>query len=232
MIPGSVSLALEKCRHGTITAARMAVGDVRGALQYVPMFRGRTFVVVLDEGLPEFAVAEALLDLKALQEVGVNLVIAVAGNEREASAVVDRAMDMEIKFALVEAPDGVESVLERGQAAMMSCRVGALLGEEMSSLGVRLGAAKLIGLVNGPGVLRNGAPLHAVSCSAAADLEKGSGGEVRSRGSDSLRRPPRPAGQAHHRGTPSIPEQESRPRPPRMTPGPPVDYDPEDPPRR
>ncbi len=144
-------------------------------MQYVPMFRGRTFVVVLDEGLPEFAVAEALLDLKALQEVGVNLVIAVAGNEGEASAVADRAMEMEIKFALVEALDEVEPVLERGQAAMMSCRAGVVPGKEMSALGVSLGAGKLIGLVNGPGVLRNGAPLHAVSCSAVVDLENRSG---------------------------------------------------------
>ena len=53
----------------------MAIGDVRGVLQYVPLFRGRRFVVIFDEGLPEPAVAEALLDLKALQEVGVNLVI-------------------------------------------------------------------------------------------------------------------------------------------------------------
>ncbi len=152
----------------------MAVGDVRGTLQYVPMFRGRTFVVVLDEGLPEFAVAEALLDLRALQEVGVNLVIAVAGNEGEASAVADRAMDMEIKFAVVKVPDAVESILGRGQAAMMSWPAGVLLGEKISALGARLGAAKLIVLVNGPGVLRGGIPLHAVSCSAAADLEKAS----------------------------------------------------------
>ncbi|MDP7106009.1 MAG: hypothetical protein QGH41_02965, partial [Roseibacillus sp.] len=143
-----MSLALEKYCHGTITAGRMAVGDVRGTLQYVPMFRGRTFVVVLDEGLPEFAVAEALLDLKALQEVGVNLVIAVAGEEKGESAVADRAMDIEIKFARVETLDEVASVLERGQAALMSCRAG-VLGEEMSSLGTGVEAAKLIGLVNG-----------------------------------------------------------------------------------
>ena len=151
----------------------MAVGDVRGTLQYVPMFRGRTFVVVLDEGLPEFAVAEALLDLKALQEVGVNLVIAVAGEEKGESAVADRAMDIEIKFARVETLDEVASVLERGQAALMSCRAG-VLGEEMSSLGTGVEAAKLIGLVNGPGVLREGRPLHAVSCSALADLGESS----------------------------------------------------------
>jgi len=173
LIPGSVSLALEKYCHGTITAGRMAVGDVRGTLQYVPMFRGRTFVVVLDEGLPEFAVAEALLDLKALQEVGVNLVIAVAGEEKGESAVADRAMDIEIKFARVETLDEVASVLERGQAALMSCRAG-VLGEEMSSLGTGVEAAKLIGLVNGPGVLRDGRPLHAVSCSALADLGESS----------------------------------------------------------
>ena len=56
--------------------------------------------------------AEALLDLKALQEVGVNLVIVVAGNEGEASGVADRAMDMEIKFALLEVLDGLESGTE------------------------------------------------------------------------------------------------------------------------
>ncbi|MED5418060.1 MAG: GNAT family N-acetyltransferase, partial [Verrucomicrobiota bacterium] len=50
-------------------------------------------------------------------------------------------------------------------------------GEEMSSLGTGVEAAKLIGLVNGPGVLRDGQPLHAVSCSALADL-----GEVPEKG--------------------------------------------------
>ena len=79
------------------------------------MFRGRTFVVVLDEGLPEFAVAEALLDLKALQEVGVNLVIAVAGEKNGGGAVADRAMDVEIKFARVETANEVAAVLERGK---------------------------------------------------------------------------------------------------------------------
>ena len=88
----------------------MAVGDVRGVLQYVPMFRGRTFIVVLDEGLPEFAVAEALLDLKALQEVGVNLVIAVAGDDRAVALAADRAMDLEIKFARAEAPEAVKMI--------------------------------------------------------------------------------------------------------------------------
>ena len=150
----------------------MAVGDVRGVLQYVPMFRGRTFIVVLDEGLPEFAVAEALLDLKALQEVGVNLVIAVAGDDRAVALAADRAMDLEIKFARAEAPEAVKTILDRGQAAIMGCEADTLLGEEISRLGVSLGAAKLISLLNGPGILRNGQPLHAVSCSELESLSR------------------------------------------------------------
>ncbi len=150
----------------------MAVGDVRGVLQYVPMFRGRTFIVVLDEGLPEFAVAEALLDLKALQEVGVNLVIAVAGDDRAVALAADRAMDLEIKFARAEAPEAVKTILDRGQAAIMGCKAETLLGEEISRLGVSLGAAKLISLLNGPGILRNGQALHAVSCSELESLSR------------------------------------------------------------
>ncbi len=55
-------------------------GDVREVLQYVPLFAGKTFVIVFDEGLlPESAVAETLLDLIALQRIGVKLVVVVVG---------------------------------------------------------------------------------------------------------------------------------------------------------
>ena len=59
----------------------MAVGDVRGVLQYVPMFRGRTFIVVFDAGLPESAVAEALLDSR---NIDINIVDAGL-NKKDAS---------------------------------------------------------------------------------------------------------------------------------------------------
>jgi amino-acid N-acetyltransferase len=41
----------------------------------------------------------------------------------------------------------------------------------LAALGAGLGAAKLISLVNGPGVLRGGAPLHAISRSAVGEVE-------------------------------------------------------------
>ena len=57
-------------------------GDLREVLQYVPLFAGKVFVVVFDEGLlPEAAVAETLLDLIALQRIGVQLVVVVVGGD-------------------------------------------------------------------------------------------------------------------------------------------------------
>ena len=162
-------MALEKRRHGRITAREMAVGDVRGVLQYVPLFRGRTFVVVFDAGLPESAVAETLLDLKALQEVGVNLVIGVLGDGL--AAIADRATEIEIKFAEVAGVDEIAPVLGRGQAALLGRLNTPPLGGEMSALATSVRAAKLIALVNGPGVLRAGEPVHAVACSVVRALE-------------------------------------------------------------
>ena len=75
----------------------MPVGDVRAVLQYVPLFRGRTFVVLFDEGLlPEPAVAETLLDLHALQTIWVQLVIGVLGGDVDELA--NWATELEIKF--------------------------------------------------------------------------------------------------------------------------------------
>ena len=51
----------------------MSWGDVRGLLQYVPQFRGKVFVILVNA--PEPALAEVMLDLLALQRVGVHLVI-------------------------------------------------------------------------------------------------------------------------------------------------------------
>lgn len=132
-------------------------------------------MVIFAPDLPEPAVAEALLDLKSLQEVGVQLVIGVLGGVGD---LADWATELEIKYALVKrGPEEVEEcvadvqpVLRRGQAALLDCGDLDALGGEMAALGRGVGAAKLISLVNGPGVLRGGEPLHAVACSAVGDL--------------------------------------------------------------
>lgn len=154
----------------------MALGDVKAVLQYVPLFRGRLFVVVFDEGLlPDPAVAETLLDLHALQQIGVRLVIGVLGGAVEDLA--DRATEMELKFDRCAGQPGEEAclpsceeILGRGQAVLVDCRGKKSFDADLFGVATGLGAAKMITLVNGPGVLRDGVPLHAVAVEEAARL--------------------------------------------------------------
>ena len=75
--------------------------DVRAVLQYVPSFRGKIFVLVLNAGrMKELALAEALLDLTALQQVGVRLVVISTGN---GEARIDQLLtDGELKWQAAE----------------------------------------------------------------------------------------------------------------------------------
>ncbi len=134
-------------------------------------------MVVFDEGLlPEPAVAETLLDLHALQQTGVQLVIGVLGGDVEDLAAW--ATELEIKFARVpDVPDdgkcaeSCREILRRGQAALVDCRGRKSFDPAVYGLARDLEAAKLISLVNGVGVLSDGGPLHAVAVIDAKRLE-------------------------------------------------------------
>lgn len=129
-------------------------GDVREVLQYVPLFAGKSFVVVFDEGLlPESAVAETLLDLIALQRIGVQLVVVVVGGDL--ADLVNWAVDSEFKAEAVQNPLGGQdciaecgALLKRGQAAMVDGRGSRVLSSEVGELAKELSAAKLMVLLN------------------------------------------------------------------------------------
>lgn len=129
-------------------------GDVREVLQYVPLFAGKTFVVVFDEGLlPESAVAETLLDLIALQRIGVQLVVVVVGGDLDHLA--NWAVEAEFKAEALEVPlgtsgcvEGCLALLERGQAAMIDGRGSRVLAGEVGELATAVSAAKLMILLN------------------------------------------------------------------------------------
>ncbi len=70
----------------------MPWGDVRGLLQYVPQFRGKVFVIVIDAPVP--ALAETMLDLVALQNIGVQLVI--GSTVHSTDDLLDRAAEVEL----------------------------------------------------------------------------------------------------------------------------------------
>lgn len=132
--------------------------------------------MLFDEALlPEPAVAETLLDLHALQMIGVQLVIGVLGGDLEDCE--SRVTDLEIKFARAEAGPGApgcvencRDILGRGQAVLLDCGGKKTFDPEVFAVAGRLQAAKLIALVNGVGVLSEGRPLHAVAVGEARRL--------------------------------------------------------------
>ena len=75
--------------------------NVRSALAYVPYFRNRLFVVhICEKLLREDALVDALLDVNALHEIGVRLVLVVEGASCEQLAA--RAGECEMQAAVAE----------------------------------------------------------------------------------------------------------------------------------
>lgn len=142
--------------------------DVRAVLQYVPRFRGKTFVVTLDLGrMPEMAVAEALLDLTALQQVGVRLVVISMGEKRGelASWLVDREVKWE-GVPRIDDADRVRAVTERGQMAVIE-GTWSPMGPEITNLSGHLSVSKLIVFLE-KAVVEGGVPIHGMSHALAA----------------------------------------------------------------
>lgn len=119
--------------------------DLRGFLSYVPQFRGKLFVVDFEwSSLSEAERAEIVLDLNALQSIGVKLILVSSAAELE--DFLDWAVDHEFRAAMLLGNAAVRQVLEvvdRGQAALVS-RKGGLLSEKLIEGAVEAGAAKII----------------------------------------------------------------------------------------
>lgn len=123
--------------------------DLRGLLSYVPQFRGKLFIVDIEWSLFSEAIkAEIVMDLTALQSIGVRLLIVASASEL--GDFIDWATDHELKHsALLEEMDAhfVQQVLDRGQAALLSRR-GDLFDHELQQLAVILSAKKMIVLTD------------------------------------------------------------------------------------
>lgn len=120
--------------------------DVRAILQYVPSFRGKVFVVIMDAArMPELAMAEMLLDLLALQQVGVRLVVISAGAEgsRPDQLFIDGGIRWQGTSLDLEE---VQAILDRGQLAVVESPDAGLMNEEVIQFCINLGAFKLLEL--------------------------------------------------------------------------------------
>ncbi|MGB0775903.1 MAG: GNAT family N-acetyltransferase, partial [Akkermansiaceae bacterium] len=137
-------------------------------MQYVPQFRGKVFVVVIDS--PASALAETMLDLVSLQSIGVQLVVASTAHSND--DLLDLAAEAELKFGQVRftpsSPiEDVVSTLERGQVVFCDLAgQGAFSGSWLTWL-AKIGANKLIHLHSEERAFAQGA----VSVAEAAAIE-------------------------------------------------------------
>lgn len=149
--------------------------DVREVLQYIPQFRGKIFFVLIEAGLlPEPAVAETLLDLAVLEDLGVKLVLGVLGGDLK--DLYDWTLECEIMAARVSRPItdplAVKEALEilgRGQSAIIDASATGPLDEPVVDFALRIGVAKVITLSE-ESILIDGAPVHAIRAKDAESL--------------------------------------------------------------
>lgn len=150
--------------------------DVREVLQYIPQFRGKVFLVLIEAGLlPEPAVAESLLDLAVLEDLGVKLVLGVLGGDLK--DLFDWTLECEIMAARVSRPISDPAaaretldILARGQSAVVDASATGPLDEAVVDFARGIGVAKIITLMDQE-ILIDGAPAHAVRAAEAASLE-------------------------------------------------------------
>lgn len=149
--------------------------DVREVLQYIPQFRGKLFFVLIEAGLlPEPAVAETLLDLAVLEDLGVKLVLGVLGGDLK--DLYDWTLECEIMAARVSHPitDSLAvretlEILARGQSAVIDASATGPLDLPVVEYAKRIGVAKIIALLE-DAILIDGAPAHAIRAADATKL--------------------------------------------------------------
>ena len=150
-------------------------GDVRAVLQYVPQFRGKIFVVLIEAGLlPEPAIAETLLDLAAMEDVGVKLILGALGGDIK--DLYDWTLECEIMSARLTRPLGepgaieeAKAILARGQTVVADASFQDPLDPQVVDFTLGIGAVKLIALLE-EAILIDGEPVPAVRASEAETL--------------------------------------------------------------
>jgi amino-acid N-acetyltransferase len=149
--------------------------DVREVLQYIPQFRGKVFFVLIEAGLlPEPAVAETLLDLAVLEDLGVKLVLGVLGGDLK--DLFAWTLECEIMAARVSRPitdpgaiRETLDILARGQSAVVDASATGPLDLPVVDFARGIGVAKIITLLE-EAILIDGAPAHAIRAAEAESL--------------------------------------------------------------
>ena len=120
--------------------------------------------------MTELALAEALLDLSALLQIGVRVVVISTGDGE--AEISQRLVDGELKWGCssMDTPEHTLEVLNRGQLVLINVPGAEPLDDRIVSFGRELGASKLISLLDQP-IHTEGMSLHAISRETARNWE-------------------------------------------------------------
>ena len=92
----------------------MKYGDLRGILQYVPQFRGRTFVVVLDGDIVASKnFSNILLDLAVLRSLNVKIVLVHGAGVQIRALAEKRGITASKQCSPVKVPTKPSSAIHR-----------------------------------------------------------------------------------------------------------------------
>lgn len=128
--------------------------DIRGLLQYVPLFRGKVFVIEIEWLSVNDAVkAEIMMDLAALQSVGVKLVISMLPEQVQDFYDYSAELEFRVTTSVKSCADeDLAALLERGQAFVVG-RESEFISDSLIALCSSLHASKLICLSTIPELL-------------------------------------------------------------------------------
>ncbi len=157
----------------------MSIHNVRSVLEYVPYFRGRLFVIhITTELLSSREIIDALLDVDALHETGVRLVLVAEGGKDEQQKLLEKALECELHAALAEpqlSHDAaltlarVREIIARNQIALVTAGAHGRFFEPIIELCCSLKARKYICLQDGAVPTRSGQPIFSILESEVAD---------------------------------------------------------------
>ncbi len=150
----------------------MSTHNVRSVLEYVPYFRGRLFVIHLEEALLSAReLVDALLDIDALHEIGVRLVLVAEGSFESRQKLTIQALECELHAAVVEPQlcedfslclQRTREIIERKQIALITTGVSGRFLAEIGELCVGMNARKYICLQDGRVPQRGGKPIFSI----------------------------------------------------------------------
>lgn len=144
--------------------------NVRSVLEYVPYFRGKLFFVHIAQSLlASSELVDALLDLDALQEIGVRIALIAEGNTTQ--QLYDDAVACEMRAALITDPlqkaeaslSRLQTILDRGQIPILASHEEGNFPDTIIYAAVALGAAKYIAIMEKHCVpCKDKFPIHAI----------------------------------------------------------------------